>query len=265
MAKKIESYEGRPVFVASNSEKLAEAVAKYDGEVQPPYVVRLPSQLKEVKKEAFYHDETVGVVLMPDSITRIGTSAFEGCKNLSHVTFPDSLAIIDDYAFMDCSSIEVLHIPDSLVSCGYWGFKDCTSLKEIHIKNPDLLAGQGLDGKIVCFHRKIKIEMLPEHILKLPLLYFTYEDDKMAFAVSRHFTNYVIERLLALNLTCFGDYAIVGYGKLLHGDNPQGANPLYDVYHTNLPKEHFLEVVKEELDINQLECDEYSQWYDDIF
>lgn len=33
-------YEGKPVFVVASSEKLQEAVAKYDGELVAPYTVQ---------------------------------------------------------------------------------------------------------------------------------------------------------------------------------------------------------------------------------
>lgn len=50
MPKKMEFYKDKPVFIASDSKQLKAAVAKYKGEVVPPYVVkgeRLPDPLDD--------------------------------------------------------------------------------------------------------------------------------------------------------------------------------------------------------------------------
>lgn len=97
--------------------------------------------------------------------------------------------------------------------------------------------------------KQIRVVVEAEHILKLPLEYYTYEGNQMAFAMPRHKTNYVTERLLALNLQCFGEYEIVGYSTFNDGK--------YDVYHTNLPKERFIECVGDDKEIGELGYDNY--------
>lgn len=93
-------------------------------------------------------------------------------------------------------------------------------------------------------NKQIRVVVEAKHILKLPLEYYTYEENQMAFAMARHETNYVTERLLTLNLQCFGDYEIVGYSTFNGGQ--------YDVYHTNLPKERFIECVDDDKEIEEL-------------
>ena len=50
MAKEIEFYKGKPVFFAANSKELARAVAAYDGEAQPPHVVRWSGKVSKVRE-----------------------------------------------------------------------------------------------------------------------------------------------------------------------------------------------------------------------
>lgn len=162
MAKKTEMYKGKPVFVASNSKKLSEAVAKYEGKAKVPYVVKVGKSTKHLKAKAFHSDSTVGTVLLPDSLNVIHEEAFCCCKNLAEVQIPDSVEIIGDRAFSMCTSLSTIHIPDSVTTIGpgafhgctsltsisipdsvteigEYAFADCTALKEIHINNLSML------------------------------------------------------------------------------------------------------------------------------
>ena len=85
MANKIDFYEGKPMFFAANSKELAKAVANYDGEVQPPYVVRWSGKVSRVREKAFEDDTTLGVIFLPNTVTKISDGAFYGCLNLTAV------------------------------------------------------------------------------------------------------------------------------------------------------------------------------------
>ncbi len=121
-------YDGKPIFEAANEMELTGDIAKYKGEVTPPYVVRIPHDLKEIEKEAFKCDGNIGVILIQDGTYSIGECAFKYCENLASVKIADSVKSIEKYAFYKCNK-----------------------LKEIYIKNPDLLSNVDLsdDVKII--------------------------------------------------------------------------------------------------------------------
>jgi hypothetical protein len=130
---KIEMYEGRPVFRASNSEQLANAVAQYKGDIEPPYVVRIPVRTKYVKYRAFIFNDDIGVVILPDSVYSIDEEAFTSCDNLTSVILPESLELIDYSAFSGCSSLSDISIPSSVRTIRDGAFCCCESLTKITI------------------------------------------------------------------------------------------------------------------------------------
>lgn len=133
MPKKIEMYEGKPVFRASNSEQLADAVALYKGDVKPPYVVRIPARTKYVKFSAFSSNDDIGVVILPDSVWSIDEEAFSNCDNLTTIILPESLELIDYCAFIGCSSLCNITIPSSVRNIRDAAFCNCESLSKITI------------------------------------------------------------------------------------------------------------------------------------
>lgn len=133
MPKKIEMYEGRPVFRASNSEQLANAVAQYKGDVEAPYVVRIPARTKYVKYGSFSFNDDIGVVILPDSVYSIDEEAFMSCDNLTSVILPESLELIDYSAFSGCSSLSDISIPSSVRKIRDAAFCCCESLTKITI------------------------------------------------------------------------------------------------------------------------------------
>ena len=128
-------YEGRPVFRASNSEQLANAVAQYKGDIEPPYVVRIPARTKYVKSGAFDSNQDIGVVIFPDSVYSIGDEAFVCCKQLTSIMLPKSLELIGTAAFLSCSSLSDIKIPSFVRKIGNGAFYGCTSLTKITIPN----------------------------------------------------------------------------------------------------------------------------------
>ncbi len=106
MAKKNpEIYEGKPILVAANSEKLAEAVEKFKADypdipLESPYVVCVKG--KKIKTEAFYENLSIGVVILHTNVEVIGTDAFDGCSNLTSIVIPDSVKEIGSNAFYGC-------------------------------------------------------------------------------------------------------------------------------------------------------------------
>lgn len=143
----MEFYKDKPVFIASDSKQLKAAVAKYKGEVVPPYVVKISLRTKKVRKEAFMDDMTVGVVLLHDEVKEIGKFAFAGCKKMTEIVMDDSLEVIGFGAFEDCYALTDVHIPDSVTKIRGAAFSGCKRLKTVRIDNPKLLEKAGLEGK----------------------------------------------------------------------------------------------------------------------
>lgn len=138
MAKKKgpEMYEGKPVLVAANSDKLVEAVEQFkieypDIPLEVPYAVRVKG--KKIKQEAFKGDLTIGAAILHDNVEEIGMCAFSGCSGLMSVVMPASMKKIGHEAFGFCSGLTSIEIPDSVKDiCGhaFWG---CTGLTSIFI------------------------------------------------------------------------------------------------------------------------------------
>ena len=133
MANKIEMYDGKPVFRASNSEQLSDAVSQYKGEVEAPYVVKIPSRTKYIKFRAFSDNHDIGVVILPDSVYSIDEEAFTNCDNLSRIILSESLELIDYDAFIGCSSLSDIKIPSSVRKIRDAAFCNCESLFKITI------------------------------------------------------------------------------------------------------------------------------------
>lgn len=76
----------------------------------------------------------------------------------------------------------------------------------------------------------------------------------------RRDSNYVLEILLQANLKCFGNYSIIGYSK--YAKNGDLMN-MYDVYHTDLPKDRFL-LVEDAEKVSLLRYEAYGRCYDDF-
>ena len=130
MAKKNpEIYEGKPILVAANSEKLAEAVEKFKADypdipLESPYVVFVKG--KKIKTEAFYENLSIGVVILHTNVEVIGTDSFDGCSNLTSIVIPDSVKEIGSNAFWDCTGLTSVAIPDSVTNIGDYAFRGCS-------------------------------------------------------------------------------------------------------------------------------------------
>ncbi|MCQ2286516.1 MAG: leucine-rich repeat domain-containing protein [Bacteroidales bacterium] len=170
-----EFYNGRPIFVASNSYDLEEAVKEYKSKVSPPYVVKIPKQRK-VDFSAFDGDETVGIVLfegnevtkieayafyhctnlesiqLPASLKKIESSAFSECKKLKNIVLPNSLLQLESNLFEESSLTDIV-IPASVAKIGNYVFANCPKLKSIEVEaeNPKYCS---VDG--VLFDKKMK-------------------------------------------------------------------------------------------------------------
>ncbi len=93
--------------------------------------ITLPSTIKEIGSDAFYHCEALETLEFPSSLKTIGTEAFASCLKLDGITLPEGLETISTYAFSSCSSLSSINIPSTVTEIGDYGFATCTALAEI--------------------------------------------------------------------------------------------------------------------------------------
>ena len=95
--------------------------------------IKLPTTLKKIGKEAFYHCSCLTEIDIPDSVTEIGEYAFSSCKNLKRISLPSSLKKISSYAFVHCQNLTEIDIPDSVAEIGEMTFFYCKSLEKVKL------------------------------------------------------------------------------------------------------------------------------------
>lgn len=127
-----ELYEGKPVFVASSSKELADAVSNREEKVEPPYVVKIPPGSNQVRSRAFAGNSTLGVVILPDSVKLMGNEAFACCAKLTKVIIPESVSEIGGCAF-ESSDLRSIQIPKSVERLGPSIVLGCKYLREIDV------------------------------------------------------------------------------------------------------------------------------------
>ena len=96
--------------------------------------ITIPSDITEIKKDAFQGFSSLTSVTIHNRVTKIGQAAFQHCNSLTNVTISDSVTSIGRHAFEDCTSLTSITIGNSVTSIGYHAFWDCTSLKEVYCK-----------------------------------------------------------------------------------------------------------------------------------
>ena len=128
----METYEGKPVLEASNRKALKDAVSRFSGTIEPPYVVKIPPGSNQVSSYAFAGDPTLGVVILPDSVKLIGNEAFSCCEKLTKVIIPESVSEIGGRAFQ-FSDLRSIQIPKSVERLGPSIFLGCKYLREFDV------------------------------------------------------------------------------------------------------------------------------------
>jgi hypothetical protein len=118
----------------------------------------MPSSLKYIGRNAFYHCNITGSLTMPPSLTYIGQSAFMNCPGIDTLTFlpaenvsigssafagcsglkslemySPSVNSIGDHSFNSCQSLNSIIFPSSLNSIEMFAFDQCSGLKSIRI------------------------------------------------------------------------------------------------------------------------------------
>ena len=105
------------------------------------FTVKLPSSLREIGEEAFYHS-TVNSVNIPALLTKIEKSAFRFTK-ITEITFPENVTIVSEHV---CSGCEKLHtvviLGANKIENGAFG--GCYALNNLFLPNTLEFIGQAV-------------------------------------------------------------------------------------------------------------------------
>ena len=161
----------------------------------------LPSDVKEIREEAFMGDTSLDTVVLPEGITYIGDDAFSNsslskinipfgidelrdrvfmnCPNLTDVTLPESLRTLSFCAFHQCRALTQIQLPDSLKTIGVQAFDDCDSLERIVI--PDGVTSIGDYAFFSC--GSLREAWIPQSVTSLGSNVFLYCSDELTLMV----------------------------------------------------------------------------------
>ena len=95
----------------------------------------IPSDITEIKRDAFCGCNSLISVTIGNGITSIGDCAFSGCSRLENINIPNGITYIGNNAFSGCSSLTCINIPNSVTSIGDYTFSGCSSLTCVNIPN----------------------------------------------------------------------------------------------------------------------------------
>lgn len=99
------------------------------------YLSYIPSNL--------YRNSDITSINIPSNITEIKDEAFAGCSNLKNIVIPDSVTVLGDKVFEDCSALESIKLSEKLTELPNKLFSGCKSLSSVFI--PDSVKKLGFD------------------------------------------------------------------------------------------------------------------------
>ncbi len=100
-------------------------------------VIHLPSNIKEVREQAFTQCEDLEEIIFDCEIKELGYDACSFCPNLKTVRLPNGLKVIGRQAFMR-TAIQSIYIPHSVKIIGEFAFAD-TKLTSVHTNNAEII------------------------------------------------------------------------------------------------------------------------------
>ncbi len=95
--------------------------------------VKLPTELTEIGRGAFYRKEDLKEINIPNGVTAIGKDAFYSCSALASITIPNSVTSIGDEAFSWCDNLKSVVLPDAIETVGPSVFSYCYALTSIEL------------------------------------------------------------------------------------------------------------------------------------
>ncbi len=114
--------------------------------------VKLPTELTEIGRGAFYRKEELKEINIPNGVTAIGKGAFYSCSALASITIPNSVTSIGDEAFSMCDNLKSVVLPDAIETVGPSVFSNCYALASIEL--PASVKSLGEDAFMSCIGLK---------------------------------------------------------------------------------------------------------------
>ena len=95
---------------------------------------KIPSSVKSIGANAFFHCNTLEELVIPEGVEKIGYGAFFGCSSLKRVSLPESLRKIYPEVFCGCNSLDSIYIPKNVKEIlGNNIFLGCNRLRSITV------------------------------------------------------------------------------------------------------------------------------------
>lgn len=117
--------------------------------------VKIPYNVKEIKKNAFRNCNSLTSIRIPDYVTTIYENAFRNCKNLESVEIGSGISTIPATVFMNCEKLTSVFIPKSVTSIDVTAFTNCPNVTIYGYK--DSYAQQFAE------ENSFNYELIPEH------------------------------------------------------------------------------------------------------
>ena len=76
----------------------------------------IPSDVTEIKNDAFECCNSLKSVKIHDGVTAIGNYAFQLCESLTEVKIDEGVKCVADYAFYKCPTLASINIPNSVTT-----------------------------------------------------------------------------------------------------------------------------------------------------
>ena len=122
---KNESYDSRDnsnAIIDSDNDELLVACSS----------TKIPSSVKSIGNNAFYHCNMIEQLVIPEGIERIGNDAFFGCSSLKSISLPESLIAIGSEVFVGCNSLTSIVIPKNVAKISEGNiFRACNNLTSV--------------------------------------------------------------------------------------------------------------------------------------
>lgn len=94
--------------------------------------MQIPSGISEIGRGVFKASKFTSLNI-PSNIKEIKINAFNGCVQLKEVTMEDGVEVIGESAFAGCDVLEKVTLASTVQSIGSDAFRECPKLKEIFI------------------------------------------------------------------------------------------------------------------------------------
>lgn len=147
-------------------------------------VVRIPEQVKEIRRQAFLEDRLLGrmeALYVPSTVRKIERLSFAGMTHLRQVELCAGIATLEQGMFRNCMELEEIRLPDTLRSIESRAFENCLVLR--HVVFPRAWVQMSEDAFLHCVHLKDK---RIEHALEEAVYRRKKEEEQMRRARFPH-------------------------------------------------------------------------------